>query len=51
MKKLLFIFAITTYLCFSTLAFADCKFNGKTYPEGSKKLPGYVCKKGSWQPQ
>lgn len=29
------------------LAFADCKYNGKSYPEGTIIGP-YVCKDGKW---
>jgi hypothetical protein len=39
---------IIVFLMFSTIAIAECTYNGKTYPEGTVIGP-YVCSGGQWK--
>lgn len=45
LMRVIFIFVIL--LTFSRSVFADCSYNGETYPEGTVIGP-YVCSDGKW---
>ena len=45
MKNIIHIIALL--LIVSTIAIADCKYSGQTYPEGAIRGP-YICINGDW---
>ncbi len=48
MKQILLTFIF--FINLTTVAYADCIFEGVSYPEGTR-LGSLICKDGTWQPR
>jgi len=49
MKNLFMIFSVI-FVCLTSIAHANCPYNGKVYPPGARVGPSACTPNGTWQP-
>src|SRR5712664_1435192 len=49
MKNLLIVFSVI-FVCSTATAYANCNYNGQSYPPGARLGPSTCMPNGSWQP-